>query len=241
MKTFTRFAALGLTAACLATCFTACKAPIPGGANAHKPSRHEQAIEEKSDRQMTGGWAAAESNEVTDKQMQYFKDAIKPINGYYYEPVALLGTQVVSGVNYVFLCKSTLDANSAAEPMKFTYIYVNTAGEAKFMGDKKVDLPGSDSTQKAGGWTIAKDPAVTADIQAIVDKASETRLGAKYEAVAYLASQVVSGKNHVILVQTTPVTADAHAAGSYLIITVYENLEGKCEITQSKDVNLNFG
>lgn len=241
MKTFTKFAALGLTAACLATCFTACKAPVPGGANAHKPSRHEQAIEEKSDRQLVGGWTTAGSTQVTEEQMKYFKEAVSQLNGYYYEPAALLGTQVVSGVNYVFLCKSTLEANSAAEPLKYTYIYVNTAGQATFMGDKSVTLPGADGEQKAGGWTFAKDPAVTADIQTIVDKASETRLGAKYEAVAYIGSQVVSGKNHAILVKTTPVTADANASGSFMIITVYENLDGKCEITQTKDVNLNFG
>lgn len=241
MKTFTKIAAIGLTATLMATCFTACKINTPGKAIPSKKPGQEQAIDEKDGKRMVGGWSAAESTTVTEKQRQYFKDAINPINGYFYEPVALLGTQVVSGVNYVFLCKSTLDAKAGPKPMKLTYVYVNTSGEAKFMGDKNVTLPGTDGEQKPGGWAYAKDSTVTADIQKIVEKASQTRLGANYEAIAYLGSQVVAGTNHAILVKSTPVIKDSKGAGSFLIITVYENLDGKCEITDTKDVNLNFG
>ena len=190
---------------------------------------------------MVGGWASAESTTVTEKQRQYFKDAINPINGYFYEPVALLGTQVVSGVNYVFLCKSTLDAKAGPKPMKLTYVYVNTSGEAKFMGDKNVTLPGTDGEQRPGGWAYAKDPTITANIQSIIDKACQTRLGAKYEPIAYIGYQAVAGKNHAILVKSTPIVDGNDAPGSLLIITIYENLDGKCEIIETKDVNLNFG
>lgn len=241
MKTFTKIAAIGLTATLMATCFTACKINTPGKAIPSKKPGQEQAVDEKDGKRMVGGWSAAESTTVTEKHRQYFKDAINPINGYFYEPVALLGTQVVSGVNYVFLCKSTLDDKAGPKPMKLTYVYVNTSGEAKFMGDKNVTLTGTDGEQKPGGWAYTKDPTVTADIQKIVEKASQTRLGANYEAIAYLGSQVVAGTNHAILVKSTPVIKDSKGAGSFLIITVYENLDGKCEITDTKDVNLNFG
>ncbi len=244
MKRFTRLMAIGLTAVCLTGCLTACKVnktvdPNPG-ANANSPV-NEADVESLADNQtMTGGWTTAESTEVTAAQKKYFKDAITPINGYFFEPVALLGTQVVSGTNYVFLCKSTLDGSNASHAMKYTYIYVNLQGEAKFLGDKDVTLPGFDGEQKSGGWEFAADPTVTEDVKKVVEKASSKVLGAKYEAVAYIGSQVVAGRNHMILVKSTPLTRE-NAPGSLILITVYEDLQGNCQITETTDVNLNFG
>lgn len=242
MKHFTKIAALGLTAVCLTGCLAACaKNPNAETKNTEPTKAEQKQDEETGDKgMMTGGWAVAKSNAVTEQQMKYFKEAIVPINGYFYEPVALVGTQVVSGVNYCFLCKSTLDQKNGTGTLKYTYIYVNTQGEASFMGDRDVLIPGAAGSQSLGGYSYAANPEITADIQKIVDKAAAKRLGAEYTPIAYLGSQVVSGKNHAILCKTTPVTADPNAASSLVIVTIYEDLQGNCEITGTTNVSLKF-
>ena len=82
----------------------------------------------------------------------------------------------------------------------------------------------------AGGWEKAGSPEVTDDVKALVEKATEKLLGADYTPIAYLGSQVVAGKNHRILCKVKAVTPEAEA--KYAIITIYEDLEGRAEVTE---------
>ena len=70
----------------------------------------------------------------------------------------------------------------------------------------------------------------------MIEKASQAKLGAKYEPVANIGSQLVSGTNHAVLCKITTVTpnSDSH----YALVYVYESLDGKCEITDIKDIVL---
>ena len=79
------------------------------------------------------------------------------------------------------------------------------------------------------GYKPADSPIVTDEVKALVAKASEKLDGADYAPVAYLASQLVAGKNHRILCTITPVVPDA--ASTYAIVTIYEDLNGNAEIT----------
>ena len=65
---------------------------------------------------LAGGWQAAESAEVTEQALEAFSIACEAIDGAGYEPIALLGTQVVAGMNYCILCRvapAVLDAQSS--------------------------------------------------------------------------------------------------------------------------------
>lgn len=88
----------------------------------------------------------------------------------------------------------------------------------------------SDSDAIVGGWTSPESVAITDDVKAVLEKAASEMVGATYEPVAYLGSQVVAGTNHRILCKLTP--AAEKAGSTYAIVTVYENLEGKAEITE---------
>ena len=89
----------------------------------------------------------------------------------------------------------------------------------------------ADSGEAAvGGWTEESSPEVTDDVRALVERATEKLLGADYTPIAYLGSQVVAGKNHRILCKVKAVTPEAEA--KYAIITVYEDLEGRAEVTE---------
>ncbi len=97
---------------------------------------------------------------------------------------------------------------------------------------------GNDSTEKdvsgsdviVGGWTATESPEVTDEVKTVLEKATAEMVGSTYEPVAYLGSQVVAGTNHRILCKLTPATEKAES--TYAIVTVYENLDGKCEITE---------
>lgn len=84
-----------------------------------------------------------------------------------------------------------------------------------------------------GGWTIAESPDVPDEVKALLEKAVEKMVGAEYEPVAYIGSQVVAGTNHALLCRITPVVPDA--VSHYAIVTLYEDLEGIAMITDTYD------
>ncbi len=80
-----------------------------------------------------------------------------------------------------------------------------------------------------GGFEKASSPVITDEIKALVEKAKDGMMGASYTPVAYIASQVVSGTNHLVLCKVEA------AVPTYAIVTLYEDLEGNVEITDILD------
>ena len=83
-----------------------------------------------------------------------------------------------------------------------------------------------------GGWGDSSSIAVSEEVKTLFDKINETMTGAYYEPIAYLSSQIVAGTNHLVLCKEIPSTANYDALGTYVIVTVYEDLERNAEITQ---------
>lgn len=83
-----------------------------------------------------------------------------------------------------------------------------------------------------GGWQKIDPPVVTDDVAALVEKASDNMLGAEYVPTAYIAKQIVSGTNYLVLCEITPVTPDA--VGHYSLVYIYEDLQGSVSITDTK-------
>ncbi len=80
-----------------------------------------------------------------------------------------------------------------------------------------------------GGWEKAESPVITEEIRALLDKATAEMVGAEYEPVAYLGSQVVAGMNHAVLCRIRPVVPEAES--SYAIVYIYKDLQDNAEIT----------
>lgn len=154
-------------------------------------------------------------------------------------PAALLGTQVVAGTNYAFLC--TEDGKPSV-----AIIFEGIAGKAEVASVKELDVAaytGKDAEAGnellEGGFAVTE--AVTANkiddnAQKALDTAVEGLVGMNYEPVALLGTQVVSGTNYAILCKGTPVTPDAVSA--LYVVTVYAGLDGKAEISSSAALNL---
>ena len=81
-----------------------------------------------------------------------------------------------------------------------------------------------------GGWSRASSPVITKEIKTVFDKATASLDGVEYIPVAYIASQVVAGTNHCVLCKATPTVPDAKT--TYALVYIYEDLEGKAEITE---------
>ena len=87
-----------------------------------------------------------------------------------------------------------------------------------------------------GGWTVAEDPTVTEEIQALTDKGVEGLLGVHYVPIAYLGSQMVGGKNHAVLCQATVVYPDAKP--TLVILYLYEDPEGNVQLLNVSDFDI---
>ncbi|MBR0473918.1 MAG: hypothetical protein IJJ19_02865 [Erysipelotrichaceae bacterium] len=81
-----------------------------------------------------------------------------------------------------------------------------------------------------GGWQVPKSMKITDKEKELLNKATEELTGASYKPVAYVASQVVNGTNHLLLCTVSVIGTDAEAR--YALVYLYEDTEGKVEMTQ---------
>ena len=229
-----KIVAIGLVSLFANAGLTACSR-TPGASN--KETVPEIKIVDVSNDEMdhaviAGGWKTAEDQKITDAQRKIFDKAMEKLVGVKYEPVAYLANQTVSGMNHCFLCKATVVRPGAAPTYTLVYIYENLSRECTILKIENLDLPGKSGT--LGGFKIAEDPAITPDLASVIDKASKTKLGASYEPVANIGSQVINGTNHVVLCK---VTATAPGAQSrFALVQIAEMIDGKCSIGDVKDI-----
>ncbi len=83
----------------------------------------------------------------------------------------------------------------------------------------------------AGGWQNVPCEAVELpeDAQAAFDKALDGLVGARYDPVALLSTQVVAGMNYCILCQITPVVPNP--TPTWALVYIYADLQGNASIT----------
>ena len=161
---------------------------------------------------VVGGWTISEDAALTDEARAAFEKAMEGFTGVGYEPVALIGTQVVSGTNYCILCEARVIVPDAAPYYALVYVYADLKGGAEILniaalnlgdiaetGEIKAADPASGNL--LGGWKLDRESTVEVD-----------------GALLHLASQLVNGTNHCVLCQ-----------GGKLVF-VYESLDGKTEL-----------
>ena len=107
-------------------------------------------------------------------------------------------------------------------------------------GDSGEDEPLNEENSEAGGldggWEKAASPVITDELMELFNKAMEQLTGADYTPVAYIASQVVAGTNHMFIARTAPVVPDP--VETYAIVTIYEDLEGNAELLDVADTEI---
>lgn len=77
-----------------------------------------------------GGWISNTENpaEIPQEVLDAFNKAIEGLEGCTYEPIALLASQVVSGMNYCLLCRLTVVYPDAQPTYALVYVYQSIEG-----------------------------------------------------------------------------------------------------------------
>lgn len=160
-----------------------------------------------------GGWSAVDGAELSDEAREAVEKALEGLVGVEYRPIALIGTQLVAGTNYAVLCEARAVAPDAQPYYVIVFVHRDLQGGAELLKIVDLDLgaiaesgevrPASSAPEAlAGGWQVDRESSVELE-----------------GALLHLGSQVVAGRNHCVLCE-----------GGELVF-VYENLEGKTEVT----------
>ena len=84
-----------------------------------------------SDEPSPGGYIAADSPVLPDSVKAAFERAYEPQDGVTIRPVALLAEQVVSGHNYLILCRTTPVVEDPVSGYCFAVLYVDFDGKSQ--------------------------------------------------------------------------------------------------------------
>ncbi|MBQ3329659.1 MAG: hypothetical protein IJG87_00605 [Ruminococcus sp.] len=193
------------------------------------------ATEASGEEAISGGYTAPASPVVTDEVKTLLSKATEGQDGVGYTPVALLGTQVVAGTNYLILCKTAPVTADAQSTYALVTVYEDLNGNAQItevqQSTAEAPVTAEDGSTLSGGYTEPETPVVTDESKSAMSKATEGLDGASYEAKALLGTQVVAGTNYKLLCTVTPVTENP--VSEYAVVTVYEDLNGSAEISET--------
>ena len=162
-------------------------------------------------------------------------------NGYnytHYEPIALLGTQVVSGTNYLYLCKSTWTDYQENVSFVLLQIYQNLSGKSQVVGSailfptEESREEGEDYIDNTGSYLPDNIPA----IQNAFEEAVPDDENAYYIPLAYIGKHTQEGKpeEDVIFAAKDPRGTDAKI--SYELFYIGKDKNGKAKLVKSEDV-----
>ena len=162
-------------------------------------------------------------------------------NGYnytHYEPIALLGTQVVSGTNYLYLCKSTWTDYQENVSFVLLQIYQDLSGKSEVMGSailfptEESREEGEDYIDNTGSYLPDNIPA----IQNAFEEAVPDDENAYYIPLAYIGKHTQEGKpeEDVIFAAKDPRGTDAKI--SYELFYIGKDKNGKAKLVKSEDV-----
>ena len=171
--------------------------------------------------------------------MSAFEAAFR--NGYnytHYEPIALLGTQVVSGTNYLYLCKSTWTDYQENVSFVLLQIYQDLSGKSEVMGSailfptEESREEGEDYIDNTGSYLPENIPA----IQNAFKEAVPDNENVSYIPLAYIGKHTQEGKpeEYVIFAAKDPRGTDAKI--SYELFYIAKDKDGNAKLVKTEDV-----
>lgn len=196
---------------------------------------------------LDGGWALNTelTSQITEEENEIFRKAIEAggerAN---YEPLCVLGTQVVAGMNYAFLCMKT-DAG-AVDPvpvLMIMVVYADLQGDAQLLGCKEID-PGFIKTTEhkesaelmTGGWLINDSLSSMVAPQEADDAFKAAFIDGHEDAtpIYCISYQVVAGMNYCYLALTRDASGNAYLTSTL----IYRDLEGRSDLISNDEFDL---
>ena len=162
-------------------------------------------------------------------------------NGYnytHYEPIALLGTQVVSGTNYLYLCKSTWTDYQENVSFVLLQIYQDLSGKSEVMGSailfptEESREEGEDYIDNTGSYLPENIPA----IQNAFKEAVPDDENASYIPLAYIGKHTQEGKPEEDVIFTAKKSKGKDAKTSYVLLYIGSGKGGKAKLINTEEV-----
>ena len=162
-------------------------------------------------------------------------------NGYnytHYEPIALLGTQVVSGTNYLYLCKSTWTDYQENVSFVLLQIYQDLSGKSQVMGSailfptEESREEGEDYIDNTGSYLPENIPA----IQNAFNEAVKDNENVSYIPLAYIGKHSQEGKPEEDVIFTAKKSKGKDAKANYELLYIGKDKDGKAKLVKSEDV-----
>ena len=162
-------------------------------------------------------------------------------NGYnytHYEPIALLGTQVVSGTNYLYLCKSTWTDYQENVSFVLLQIYQDLSGKSEVMGSailfptEESREEGEDYIDNTGSYLPENIPA----IQNAFKEAVPDNENVSYIPLAYIGKHTQEGKPEEDVIFTAKKSKGKDAKTSYELLYIGSGKGGKAKLVKTEDV-----
>ena len=162
-------------------------------------------------------------------------------NGYnytHYEPIALLGTQVVSGTNYLYLCKSTWTDYQENVSFVLLQIYQDLSGKSEVMGSailfptEESREEGEDYIDNTGSYLPENIPA----IQNAFKEAVPDNENVSYIPLAYIGKHTQEGKPEEDVIFTAKKSKGKDAKTSYELFYIAKDKDGNAKLVKTEDV-----
>jgi len=162
-------------------------------------------------------------------------------NGYnytHYEPIALLGTQVVSGTNYLYLCKSTWTDYQENVSFVLLQIYQDLSGKSEVMGSailfptEESREEGEDYIDNTGSYLPENIPA----IQNAFTEAVTNNENVSYIPLAYIGKHTQEGKPEEDVIFTAKKSKGKDTKTNYELLYIGSGKGGKAKLINTEEV-----
>lgn len=199
---------------------------------------------------LVGGWTVNTQfvSQLSEEEEEIFTKAETTLAGGAYQPVAVIATQLVAGMNYAYLCLGAPDDEGQNAGWYIVTLYQDLQGNVTTMSIRQIDLGAIKTIGNiynpsfVGAWTanIPEDedgaPVLPDDAQAAFEEATAEYVGVGYTPIALFGTQVVAGLNYKILCYGTLVTREP--VTSWYVMDIYQDLQGNCSITDVQLLDL---
>ena len=185
----------------------------------------------------TGVWrfSSIASDNLSETEKNIFDDAMHGLAGAAYEPVDVIATQTVAGMNLAYLCKVTPAVLDPVPHWAIVTVYAKLDYTADLVGIKDIDIAdvktveNIDDIPDGDGAGSVEAQENNAALPEGVVSAFEKYAGVKLDPIAILGTQVVAGTNFRLLAYGTPTVQNPR---TYLyVVDVYEDVNGNAEIS----------
>lgn len=174
----------------------------------------EEISETNESAPITGGWAINNDFDGTDdaNAMSAFEKATEDLDGYRYDVAAVLGSQIVAGTNYLYLCRAEMVVPDAKPEYVILKVYEGLEGNAEITGSLRL-LEGKE------GWEYNDaNPYMdeNEEVNDAFDKALEGLTGVEYKPIAYIGYK---DNSYAVLTKITITSVEPLTSLSMVYIT----------------------